>query len=401
MDRNKLKYGLNIKKKNPNPQSKSGRRNIIFEEEENLDDTTSADVEEENICEIGGLDDNKDLIDGSFPKKISHSKKDKVPASGVSQKKFSLTNEENLSASFTSKKHENFARNLDANIYEYDAVYDSLKRTKRELKDDKDRKPRYMANLIAAAAVRKRDATIAEEKKLQRERDAEGDEYADKEKFVTSAYKKQQEENRRLEQEERTREELDAKNNVGTGMLNFYKNVLEKEEKKHAEIVKAVDERLKNGLVETEEIPREKTAAEIAREINAKKAGSIIVNDEGDVIDKRQLLTGGLNINSKKYNVSSKTNSHGKSSNLSQGPGRNFVGSGGGKEAMRQRQSRMIEAQLEQVSKRAFEQEEEAKLKIERASKSRKTEAEIMGAKERYLARKREAELAKKKSPDL
>jgi hypothetical protein len=58
----------------------------------------------------------------------------------------------------------------------------------------------------------------------------------------------------------------------------------------------------------------------------------------------------------------------------------------------------MMEEQLEQATKRAFEAEEEERQKVERASKSRKTEGEIMGAKERYLARKREAEEAKKKS---
>jgi coiled-coil domain-containing protein 55 len=63
---------------------------------------------------------------------------------------------------------------------------------------------------------------------------------------------------------------------------------------------------------------------------------------------------------------------------------------------MRERQSRMMEAQLEQATKRALEEEEERQ-NVERAAKSRKTEGEIVGAKERYLARKREAEEAKKR----
>ena len=57
----------------------------------------------------------------------------------------------------------------------------------------------------------------------------------------------------------------------------------------------------------------------------------------------------------------------------------------------------MMEAQLEQATKRAVEQEEEERLKVERAAKSRKTEGEISSAKERYLARKREQEEAKKR----
>jgi hypothetical protein len=180
-------------------------------------------------------------------------------------------------------------------------------------------------------------------------------------------------------------------------MMNFFKNVLEKGEEKHAEIVKAAEERAKAGPAEDEiETDKEKTEAEIAREINEKKAGAIAVNDEGQVVDKRQLLKGGLNILAKpKSSIS--TPSRGASTASDRTRGSSIVGAGGRKQAMRERQSRMMEAQLEQATKRALEQEEEEKLKIERAAKSRKTEGEIMSAKERYLARKREAEEAKKR----
>jgi hypothetical protein len=60
----------------------------------------------------------------------------------------------------------------------------------------------------------------------------------------------------------------------------------------------------------------------------------------------------------------------------------------------------MMEAQLEQATKRALEEGEGERQKIERASKSRKTEGDIMSAKERYLARKREAEEAKRKGEE-
>jgi coiled-coil domain-containing protein 55 len=41
---------------------------------------------------------------------------------------------------------------------------------------------------------------------LKREREAEGDEYVDQDMFVTSAYKAQQEEMARLEEEEKQRD---------------------------------------------------------------------------------------------------------------------------------------------------------------------------------------------------
>ncbi len=63
---------------------------------------------------------------------------------------------------------------------------------------------------------------------------------------------------------------------------------------------------------------------------------------------------------------------------------------------MRERQTRMIEAQIEETLKRQREEEEEETKRVEVASKSRRTESDISSAKERYLARKRAAEEAKK-----
>ena len=68
----------------------------------------------------------------------------------------------------------------------------------------------------------------------------------------------------------------------------------------------------------------------------------------------------------------------------------------GGKQAMRERQTRMLEAQLEETLKRSREEEDKEREKVELVAKSRKTEADISSAKERYLARKKAAEEAKK-----
>jgi coiled-coil domain-containing protein 55 len=50
------------------------------------------------------------------------------------------------------------------------------------------------------------DYLRAEEKMIQRERQAEGDEFRDKDAFVTQAYKDQMAEVRRAEEEEKMRE---------------------------------------------------------------------------------------------------------------------------------------------------------------------------------------------------
>lgn len=66
--------------------------------------------------------------------------------------------------------------------------------------------PKYINNLLSSAATRRLDHLRAEEKMIQREREAEGDEFKDKEAFVTQAYKDQLAEMRRAEEEEKKRE---------------------------------------------------------------------------------------------------------------------------------------------------------------------------------------------------
>lgn len=48
--------------------------------------------------------------------------------------------------------------------------------------------PKYIANLLKSAAVRKREQERRIERGVQKERENEGDQFADKESFVTAAY---------------------------------------------------------------------------------------------------------------------------------------------------------------------------------------------------------------------
>ncbi|KAI1195561.1 coiled-coil domain-containing protein 55-domain containing protein [Nemania serpens] len=269
-----------------------------------------------------------------------------------------------------------------------------------------------MKSLMASAAVRKRDALIAEEKKIAREREEEGEAYAGTEKFVTDAYKRQQEENRRIEEEERAREEEESRKNRGGGMTAFYKDLLERGDRRHAEVLKAAEERVRSGPKPEdrgkgqEEGEKEKgeektrTDADVAREIN-EKGGNITINEDGQVVDKRELLRGGLNLGARKKTEDARRDKgRGPDRSDEREQARGFIGSGG-KQAMRERQTRMLEAQLEQTLKRSLEQEAEEQEKAERAAKSRKTEKDISSAKERYLARKRQAEEEKKKKKQM
>ncbi|KAI1771410.1 hypothetical protein F4818DRAFT_213160 [Hypoxylon cercidicola] len=392
-----LSFGLNVTKK-PGASKPAPKRKPMFGDD-GSDDETNGSNNGPQATEISELDDD-------FTTRLSGNQASKKPAlkstNGLQPpkskgKKPQISMYGDLSSSLESRKHQEAAEELDPSIYDYDAVYDSLKPEKKATQEDIERKPKYMKNLMASAAVRKRDALIAEEKKIARERAEEGDEYADKEKFVTEAYKKQQEENRRIEEEERKREEEEAKKNKGGGMTAFYKDLLERGDKQHAEVVKAAEERAKTGPKEGEETQekKEKSEADVAREIN-QKGGTIAINEDGQVVDKRELLRGGLNLNAVKKREPQNQPGRGPDRRDDRDKSRGFVGSGG-KQAMRERQTRMLEAQLEQSLKRSMEEEEEERQKVERASKSRKTETDVSSARERYLARKREAEEAKKK----
>lgn len=108
------------------------------------------------------------------------------------------------------RKARDEALKLDASVYDYDGVYDGMKAAEAAVSEARKATaptgPKYIDSFLAAAATRKLDRLRAEEKMLERERALEGDEFADKDKFVTEAYKKQMEEVRRAEEEEKARE---------------------------------------------------------------------------------------------------------------------------------------------------------------------------------------------------
>ncbi|KAI6091101.1 coiled-coil domain-containing protein 55-domain containing protein [Hypoxylon rubiginosum] len=396
-----LSFGLNLAKKPGASKPAPPKRKPMFGDDDS-DDEANGSNDGPQATEISELDDfttrlpSRQTSKKTLPKS-KNALQQPPPPSGKGKKPPQISMYGDLSSSLESRKHQEAAEELDPSIYDYDAVYDSLKPEKKAIKEDVERKPKYMKNLLASAAVRKRDALIAEEKKIAREREEEGEEYADKEKFVTEAYKKQQAENRRIEEEERRREEEEAKKNKGGGMTAFYKDLLERGDQRHTEVLKAAEERAKAGPKEEEsQEEKAKTDADVAREIN-QKGGAIAINEDGQVVDKRELLKGGLNLGAVKKQEPRNQPGRGSDNRDDRGKSQGFVGAGG-KQAMRERQTRMLEAQLEQSLKRSMEEEEEEKQKVERASKSRKTESDVSSARERYLARKREAEEAKKKA---
>ncbi|XP_053976039.1 nuclear speckle splicing regulatory protein 1 [Hylaeus anthracinus] len=119
----------------------------------------------------------------------------------------------------------------DPTIYQYDEVYDDMERTKSLLKEAKDekKKPKYIQNLLVAAERRKREQEHRIERMVQKEREAEGAMYADKESFVTSAYRAKLEEFKQLEEEESRMDRLESIADVRKqqDMSGFYRHLYE------------------------------------------------------------------------------------------------------------------------------------------------------------------------------
>ncbi|KAI9927660.1 hypothetical protein ASPWEDRAFT_677357 [Aspergillus wentii DTO 134E9] len=315
----------------------------------------------------------------------------------------------NLSAMHSSKKHAQEAQELDPSIYSYDAVYDSLHAKPAKTAEaaaaeaQKAEVPKYMTALLRSAEVRKRDQLRARDRLLAKEREAEGDEFADKEKFVTAAYKAQQEELRRIEQEEEEREKMEEerkRKNGGSGMVGFYRDMLSRGEERHGEVVKAAEEaarRVKDGEAvpseETAEEKKEKTEAQMAADLNASGA-NVAVNDEGQVVDKRQLLSAGLNVAPKPKSSAAGTGA-GVSRPAMVNP-RADAGFQSGRAGQRARQTEMIASQLEERARQEAEAEAARQKEIAERNRSRKTEGDVSSARERYLARKKEREAAGK-----
>ncbi|KXT17075.1 hypothetical protein AC579_4342 [Pseudocercospora musae] len=373
-----LKYGLNLKKKAQAPT----RRTLLDDEEGDDDEPQPSGPVEEEISTFGSKVPTKAAPGLTRPKPKLPQKKDDDDDS-----------RQDMSALRAAKAHVKAAQEVDSSIFDYDSFHDaktSVTEAKKaaDKQDAIERKPKYIGNLLDAASRRKQDQQIAREKLLQKEREAEGDEFADKEKFVTGAYKAQQEETRRLEEEEKKKQEEEEKRKkqMGGGMQGFYRTMMDQQEQQHKATLEAAEKAEKEGVKLAQDEEKRKTDAELAAEARAKGV-NVHVNEDGQITDKRELLTAGLNVA-----PSGKSSGKGGSDHLrsdkrqaqSAFPSRNASS----QQASRERQSRIMEEQLAERAKRAREEEEEERARQEKAAKSTKTEKDVGDAKARYLARK-------------
>ena len=123
------------------------------------------------------------------------------------------------------------ALNEDPTVYDYDEIYDQMEQKKKDTvvaKVQAEKKSKYITKLMKSSENRKVEEERRKERKIQKERQEEGDEFADKEEFVTSSYKKKIEERKAEEERQRLQDKADDANDVtkqkDLGM--FYQNLM-------------------------------------------------------------------------------------------------------------------------------------------------------------------------------
>ncbi|KAJ1797299.1 Nuclear speckle splicing regulatory protein 1, partial [Coemansia sp. RSA 2399] len=103
----------------------------------------------------------------------------------------------------------------DPSVYAYDDVYDSINAARSRInaarRKNDDNKPKYMEKLMETAKRRQVQQEVVKERVLEKERQREGEMHADKETFVTSAYKELKDQRQQLVKEEEKQEEEDGR----------------------------------------------------------------------------------------------------------------------------------------------------------------------------------------------
>ncbi|KAJ1645533.1 hypothetical protein J3B02_000005 [Coemansia erecta] len=123
----------------------------------------------------------------------------------------------------------------DPSVYAYDEVYDEISNARNRIKNQRlkkdDLKPKYMEKLIESAKQRQIQKEVVRERLLTKERQREGEKFADKEVIVTDGYKKQKEMRQKLVEEEELREQKQKQQQQQQqkemGTAGFYRGILD------------------------------------------------------------------------------------------------------------------------------------------------------------------------------
>jgi len=241
----------------------------------------------------------------------------------------------------------------------------------------------------------------------QREREKEGDEYVDKDAFVTPSYLAQQEELRKAEEEEKRLEAVQQKKRPG--MASFFSEYLANDEARNAAAVKASNSKAPSGPIRPPpQYDKEPVSdVQLAREAAATIGKVVELNEDGQIVDKTELLTGGLNVIAKPKAVQGPAVPTGFSVPISQRtaaeeeakadkPANAFLSKTdvARKRAMRERQSRELETQMLESNEKKRKMDEEERLTQVAKLAKRNDETKVEELKRLAAERRKARELA-------
>lgn len=307
-------------------------------------------------------------------------------------------------ASKASRAREEAALSIDSSIFDYDGVYDSMKEGQRSIqakneKENAKRDPKYMSSSFAASEQRRIDRQRAEAKKIQREREQEGDLYDNTESFVTDAYKQQMEDIRKAEEDEKKSENSARQKNKGAA--SFYKDMLGEQDRAHQAAVEASIRPAASNIDTKEEVDDSESRRRARIEEARQKGLDVRTNDENEVVDERSLLSAGLNTfsnqNKRQKTESDERSGSARNSDTRRDPDdshhshRKLPEVRDARQAQRERQSKMIEEQMLALQKEREEEEikKEAERKKAIIGKKRNDTDRIDLARQRALERRK------------
>jgi len=201
--------------------------------------------------------------------------------------------------------------------------------------------------------------------------------------------------------------EKKKKKGFGSGMAQFYQKLLEEEAKAHEETVALTTSpssepssskqpqgpnlTITKPPASAPSIPGTKSDLELAKEA-AQKGIDVELNDDNQIVDKRELLSAGLNLsmaNTRK--LGSKSSSIPSSSDAPESiNAHRAVGVAASRNAINSRRAREIQTQLDEEEERLrSERERREREARERIVAKRNNEEDVQSARERYLARKK------------
>lgn len=191
-------------------------------------------------------------------------------------------------------------------------------------------------------------------------------------------------------------------------MAAFYKSYLDTTSKAHdAAVAASLSKKPVLGpSFNVEAPPPTKTEAQLAAEVSAETGRHVEVNDDGVIIDKRQLMSGGLNVVSKPKAGSSSSSAGGfaapissrapaaASSSASASPFNTGLSAAERGRQARERHSREIERQMVELeSKRKREAEAQLEQKVQKVAKRNdETKVEKLKREAEERRQKREAD---------